>query len=225
MLAGSFLLTAGLLASSQDPEQTYSNNIQSSTYNSINDSRTNNGTNRRNTSNTTNSRRNNNNKEGSNHSSNKSTAEEFISAFYSWDATKLKRLMAGDADAVAILYYQGWAEAANYKVKLRRPCRIETNEIVCATTVTDDFGSAMGYEATDTFRLTLNRNKIAAVTFSGDDATIFQELLQWITEKHPDILTGPCLNMFAGGTTPAACARAVAKAARDFMTDRGKAIL
>ena len=116
-------------------------------------------------------------------------------------------------------------EAANYKVKLRRPCRIETNEIVCATTVTDDFGSAMGYEATDTFRLTLSRNKIAAVTFSGDDQTIFEELVQWITEKHPDILTGPCLDMFAGGTTPAACARAVAKAARDFMTDRGKAIL
>ena len=250
MLAGSFLLSTGLLASSQDPEETYSNNIQSSTYNSTNDSSTsdrrtndggtgdggthdsdtndsgtNNGTNSRNTSNTINSSRNNNNNEGSNHSSNKSTAEEFISAFYSWDATKLKRLMAGDADAVAILYYQGWAEAANYKVKLRRPCRIETNEIVCATTVTDDFGSAMGYEATDTFRLTLNHNKIAAVTFSGDDPTIFQELFQWITEKHPDILTGPCVNMFAGGTTPAACARAVAKAARDFMTDRGKAIL
>ncbi len=265
MLAGSFLLSAALLASSQDPEQTYSNNIQSSTYNSTNDSSTsdrrtndsstsdgstsdngthdrrtndggtgasgthdsgtNNGTNSRNTSNTINSSRNNNNNEGSNHSSNKSTAEEFISAFYSWDATQLKRLMAGDADAVAILYYQGWAEAANYKVKLRRPCKIETNEIVCAITVTDDFGFAMGYEATDTFRLTLNRNKIAAVTFSGDDPTIFQELLQWITDKHPDILTGPCVNMFAGGTTPAACARAVAKAARDFMTDRGKAIL
>ncbi|MCS5584704.1 MAG: hypothetical protein NZ777_14455 [Pseudomonadales bacterium] len=218
MLAGSFLLSAALLASSQDPEQTYSNNIQSSTYNSTNDSST---SDRR----TNDSSRNNNNNEGSNHSSDKSTAEEFISAFYSWDATKLKRLMAGDANAVAILYYQGWAEAANYKVKLRRPCRIETNEIVCATTVTDDFGSAMGYEATDTFRLTLSRNKIAAVTFSGDDQTIFEELVQWITEKHPDILTGPCLDMFAGGTTPAACARAVAKAARDFMTDRGKAIL
>ena len=223
MLAGSFLLSAGLLASSQDPEETYSNNIQSSSYNSTNDSSTSDSStsDRR----TNDSSRNNNNNEGSNHSSNKSTAEEFISAFYSWDATKLKRLMAGDADAVAILYYQGWAEAANYKVKLRRPCRIETNEIVCAITVTDDFGSAMGYEATDTFRLTLNRNKIAAVTFSGDDPTIFQELFQWITEKHPDILTGPCVNMFAGGTTPAACARAVAKAARDFMTDRGKAIL
>ena len=150
-------------------------------------------------------------------------AEEFISAFYSWDATKLKNLMTEDADTVAILYYQGWAEAANYKVKTRRPCKVEANEIVCATTVTDGFGSAMGYEATDTFRITLAESKISAVTFSGDDPPIFQELFQWISEKHPDILAGPCLNMLAGGETPGDCARAVATAARAFMDERRKA--
>jgi hypothetical protein len=47
---------------------------------------------------------------------NNNVAEEFISAFCSWDATKLRNLMTEDADTVAILYYQGWAEAANYKV-------------------------------------------------------------------------------------------------------------
>ena len=150
-------------------------------------------------------------------------AEEFISAFYSWDATKLKNLMTEDADTVAILYYQGWAEAANYEVKTRRPCKVEDDEIVCAITVTDDFGSAMDYEATDTFRMTLAENKISAVTFSGDDPPIFQELFQWITQKHPDILAGPCLDMFAGGETPGGCARAVAKAARAFMDERRKA--
>ena len=154
---------------------------------------------------------------------NNNIAEEFISAFYSWDATKLKNLMTEDADTVAILYYQGWAEAANYKVKTRRPCEAEANEIVCAITVTDDFGSAMGYEATDTFRMTLAENKISAVTFSGDDPPIFEELFQWITQKHPDILAGPCLDMFAGGETAADCARAVAKAARAFMEERRKA--
>ena len=148
---------------------------------------------------------------------NTNIAEEFISAFYSWDATKLKNLMTEDADTVAILYYQGWAEAANYKIKTRRPCEVEANELVCAITVTDDFGSIMDYEATDTFRLTLAANKISAVTFSGDDPPILQELFQWISDKHPDILAGPCLNMFAGGETPGDCARAVAKAARAFM--------
>ena len=150
-------------------------------------------------------------------------AEEFISAFYSWDATKLKNLMTEDADTVAILYDQGWAEAANYTIKTRRPCKVEAGEVVCAITVTDDFGSAMGYEATDTFRMTLVENKISAVTFSGDDPPIFQELFQWITQKHPDILAGPCLNMFAGGETPGDCARAVATAARAFMDERRKA--
>ena len=44
---------------------------------------------------------------------NDNIAEDFISAFYSWDATKLKNLMTENTDTVAILYYQRWAEAAN----------------------------------------------------------------------------------------------------------------
>jgi len=147
-------------------------------------------------------------------------AERFISAFYSWDATKLKNLMTEDADTAAILYYQRWAEAANYKVKIRRPCKIEAEEVVCAITVTDDFGTAMGYEATDTFRMALAQNRVSAVTFSGDDPPVFQELFQWIAQEHPDILAGPCFNMFAGGETPGDCAKAVAKAARAFMDER-----
>ena len=154
---------------------------------------------------------------------NDNVAEDFISAFYSWDATKLKNLMTENADGVAILYYQRWAEAANYKVKTRRPCKLEAKEIVCAITVIDDFGSAMDYEATDTFRMVLTENKISAVTFSGDDPPIFQELFRWIMQKQPDILAGHCLNMFAGGNTPGDCARAVARAAREFMDERRKA--
>ncbi len=154
---------------------------------------------------------------------NNDIAEDFISAFYSWDAKKLRNLMTENADEVAILYYQRWAEAANYKVKTRRPCKLEAKEIVCAITVTDDFGSTMDYEATDTFRLILTENKISAVTFSGDDPPVFQELFRWIMQKRPDILAGHCLNMFAGGDTPGDCARAVARAAREFMDERRKA--
>lgn len=153
---------------------------------------------------------------------NNKVAENFISAFYSWDATKLKSLMTEDADTVAILYYQRWAAAANYEVKARRPCKVEANETVCAITVTDDFGSAMGYEATDTFRMSVNDDKVSAVTFSADDPPIFQELFQWITKNHPDIFTGPCFNMFTGGETPGDCAKAVARLAREFMDGRGE---
>ena len=151
---------------------------------------------------------------------NKVVAENFISAFYSWDATKLKILMTEDADTVAILYYQRWAEAANYEVKMRRPCKVETDQAVCAITVSDDFGSAMGYEAIDTFRLSFKGDKVSAVTFSADDPPVFQALFQWITQNHPDIFTGPCFNMFAGGETPGDCAKAVARLAREFMDER-----
>ena len=151
---------------------------------------------------------------------NNSAAENFISAFYSWDANKLTSLMSEDADTVAILYYQRWAAAANYKVKVRRPCKAEADQSVCAITVTDDFGSAMGYEATDTFRMSFNDDKVSTVTFSADDPAIFQELFQWVTQHHPDTFTGPCFEMFAGGETPGDCARTVARLAREFMDER-----
>jgi len=130
--------------------------------------------------------------------------------------------MADGTDDIAIIYYQGWAEGANYAIKTRRACTSETTEIVCAITVSDDFGRAMGYEATDTFRLTVVGDKVTAVTFAGDDPPIFQELFQWIGSERPEVLTGPCLNMFTGGTTPGVCSAAVAQSAVDFMAQRGE---
>jgi hypothetical protein len=148
------------------------------------------------------------------------TVEAFIAAFYSWDAARLTALMADDADTAAILYYQDWAEAANYQVTRRHPIEVDGEDVVCAVTVSDDFGSALGYEATDTFRLSLAGDRVSAVSFSGDDPPIFRELFRWISENRADIMTGPCRDMFAGGRTPGACARAVASAAREFMEVR-----
>lgn len=151
---------------------------------------------------------------------NNSVAENFISAFYSWDVNKMQTLMTKDADTVAILYYQRWAEAADYEVKIRRPCRMETNQSVCAITVTDDFGLAMGYEATDTFRLSFDGEKISAVTFSADDPPIFDALFEWVVQHHPDTFTGPCFKLFEGGETPEDCAKTIARLAREFMSER-----
>ena len=147
-------------------------------------------------------------------------AEHFITTFYSWHHSSLEKLMANNADKLAITYYQGWAEGANYAIKIRRPCERDNDAIVCAITVTDDFGRAMNYTATDTFRLTINDAMISKVTFSGDDPPIFNELQQWITSERPEVLAGPCLDMFAGGETPNACAAAVARSAVEFMTAR-----
>jgi hypothetical protein len=128
-------------------------------------------------------------------------------------------LDAGE-DEARMLYYQGWAQAANYQIKHRRPCASEDAKAVCRITVTDDFGGTLGYIATDTFTLTLDDAAIVAVQSEGDDPPIFMELFAWIGEHRPEVMAGPCQDMFAGGSTPAACARAVVDSARVFIDVR-----
>ena len=65
-------------------------------------------------------------------------AERFIDAFYSWRAENLQLFMASNAYTKWALYYQGWAQAGNYTLLLRRPCQILEDEVVCAITVAND---------------------------------------------------------------------------------------
>lgn len=155
-------------------------------------------------------------------------AEQFLDAFYRWDAQALTKLMRPSEQAANALYYQAWAEAAHYQIVTRRPCAHEGSVIECRVTVTDDFGQAMGYQATDTFRLHVAHGLIDGVTFAGDDPPIFEEVFAWLSQERPHLFAGPpdagaCHLMFAGGTTPAACARAIAIGARDFMRLRNQA--
>jgi hypothetical protein len=146
-----------------------------------------------------------------------SAAEAFIDAFYAWDSVGLSALTSPGRDADNVLYYQGWAEAANYVVKERRPCsQNDQHEVVCAVTVTDDFGKALGYTATDTFTMIVRDGMVTDVSFAGDDPPVFEELFEWLASRRPQVFTGPGKDMFNGGTTPGDCARAVAQAAREF---------
>jgi len=81
-------------------------------------------------------------------------AEQFITTFYRWDAAALGQLMLPSDEASNALYYQAWAEAANYAIKTRRPCRrlpppapsVDSYVpiyVECRITVTDDFGQAL----------------------------------------------------------------------------------
>lgn len=146
-------------------------------------------------------------------------ADQFIDAFYSWDEEQLRHAVAAASreDIERVLYYQGWAVGAHYKIQTRRPCTQTGNVATCKITVTDDFGEAMAYTATDTFELILKNEVIVNVTFQGDDPAIFGELQAWIGEHQPGIYSGPCKDLFAGGKTPGDCARAVATAAKTFM--------
>ena len=144
-------------------------------------------------------------------------AEAFIDAFYSWDADALARMMDAGEDGARALYYQGWAEAGHYVVQKRRPCqKMDDGRLQCSITVVDDIGQALGYVATDVFRLSIEGRRVVGVDFDSDDPPIFDELFAWIAKDRPEVLTGPCRDLFAGGKTPAACVRAVVQAARDF---------
>ena len=144
-------------------------------------------------------------------------AERFITSFYSWDQNALNALLTEDGDHQSIIYYQGWAEGGNYSIKTRRPCVMNKDAVSCSITVTDDFGLALGYIATDTFILKISNGQVTEVTFTADDPPIFDKLLNWIRNERDHILTGPCLDMFAGGLTPKICAKTVAKSAEEFM--------
>ncbi len=143
-------------------------------------------------------------------------AEAILDAFYAWDEETLGAAVQGVESAPAVLYYQGWAQAAHYAISNRRPCGGDGGRIVCRVTVTDDFGSALGYTATDTFTFHFEGDTLRSIEFEGDDPLVFTALFVWMTWDRNEVFENECAGMFAAGTTPAACARAVADAAETF---------
>ena len=149
---------------------------------------------------------------------NMAKAESILDAFYSWNGQLLASLLASAEGTEAMFYYQHWAEAAHYGVELRRPCsQASITTVICAITVTDDFGSTLGYTATDTFTFTFEGHLATSVEFVGDDPPVFYALFLWIWAYQGDLFENECAGMFEGGTTPAECARGFAKAAKDFV--------
>ena len=145
-------------------------------------------------------------------------ANKMLDSFYRFDAQALANLLAEGKDAESLLYYQAWAEAANYTIKQRKPCLVnQDNLVVCAVTVFDDFGKTLGYTATDTFYLTVESDRVATVSFEGDDPMIFSILYVWMMVFRSELFEHECKDMFEGGKTPAACSRAVVQAAKDFI--------
>jgi hypothetical protein len=111
-----------------------------------------------------------------------------------------------------LLFYQGWAEGAHYRVLGRKPCRLAAeDEITCDVTVRDDLIAALetGYWVTDTFHLKLRDGRIVKVRNSSNDPPAFDQAMEWTSSNRPEVMIGPCKGFFAGGPTPQDCARAV----------------
>jgi len=145
-------------------------------------------------------------------------AERMLDAFYNFDPQSLTLSLEPGEDADRVLYYQAWAEAANYRIKERRACEVnEERGIVCSITVFDDFGKTLDYTATDTFYLKVDGDRVVAASFEGDDPMIFTVLYGWMMVFRSELFEGACKDMFEGGDTPAECSKAVVQAARDFV--------
>ena len=100
------------------------------------------------------------------------------------------------------LYYQKWAAAAHYAIDERRACTQPTpNRVECAVTVTDDFGEALGYCATDTFAFEFEGAQLRRVSFVGDDPIVFWALLAWMAWDRGDVFEEECAGIFAEGET------------------------
>lgn len=152
------------------------------------------------------------------------TAEGFIDAFYSFDPEQLRPYLTHAAESMdSILYYQGWAEGGNYRVIRRGACVPESPErFLCPITVQDDLVLALqtGFNVTDTFALTFDEVNIAAVDTSSNDQPVYYEARKWVEENLPDVMSGPCLDQWKGGTTPGDCARAMTEGYRLFHAAR-----
>ena len=151
-------------------------------------------------------------------------AERFINAFYSFDPTELSPLLSSAGESKnQILYYQGWAKGGNYKIVERKPCTGNSAErLICPITVQDDPMLALktGFNVTDTFAISFTKGKIVKVEASSNDQPIYYEARDWVMKNRPDIMSGPCKGFFAGGDTPAECARAMTKGYKQFMIEQ-----
>lgn len=151
---------------------------------------------------------------------NVAVAERLIDAFYSFDRSRLaEALSSAPASAPGLLFYQGWAEGGNYRVRHRAPCRLETADMVrCAITVEDDLIKALRLDlhVTDTFHITVADGRIRQVTTSSNDPPKFHEALAWVRRERAALVSAPCEGFFAGGPTPGKCVRAMVQGFAEF---------
>lgn len=151
---------------------------------------------------------------------NLAAAEAFVTGFYSFDSGDLEtNLSSAPVIAPTFLYYQGWAEGANYIVLDRMACEASgLVEVKCAITVEDDLLKALDldFNATDTFTLQVVEGEIVGGNFEGDDPEIVGLAFEWVDANRPELNDGVCAGFFEGGPTPGECARAFVQGFKDF---------
>jgi len=148
-------------------------------------------------------------------------ANEFIDAFYSFNSGELESALEYAKESKpSILYYQGWAEGGNYEIIDRHPCVARNDSLViCPVTVKDDLIGALeiDFNVTDTFHVTVKKERILSVTTSSNDPPLYHEARDWVRQNRPRLIEEPCRGIWEGGPTPGECVRAMVKGYTEFI--------
>ena len=146
----------------------------------------------------------------------------FVDAFYSFDPETLEALFV-EGTAAAALYYQGYAEGANYRIVERGECIDSLGEVICPITVEDDVILALDNElkVTDTFFLTVSDGLLTNMRTTSNDPEIAMDAVGWVFSTYPEIREGVCAGMWLDGETPGECARRIAEGAQEYAEQKG----
>lgn len=151
-------------------------------------------------------------------------AEEFRSTFYSFDADALAAMLGDSPSAGFVLFYQGWAEGANYGVLDPIACEATPDERVrCSTTVEDDLLKALqilDFNVTDTFTIAIDdEGDIGEIVLTSDDPDEVGAAFGWVFANRPELFENECQGFFEDGPTPTECAVSFVAAMADSIAE------
>lgn len=144
----------------------------------------------------------------------------FIDAFYSFHEDSLQSLLASaETSQPEILYYQKWAECANYKILDRTKFLKKSDSLlVFPVTVKDDLMKALAidFNVTDTFHILIKQGKITSVKTSSNDVDTYYQAKEWVNKNRPELVAIPCEGIWNGGPTPCECVQGMIKGFTEF---------
>ena len=150
---------------------------------------------------------------------------KFIDAFYSFNKDSLASILSNAKKSQPeILYYQKWAECANYKI-IDRSHYFEKNDsvVIFPVTVKDDLMGALAidFNVTDTFHISIKNGKIISMKTSSNDIDTYYQAKEWVNKNRPELVEKPCEGIWEGGPTPCECVLGMIKGFAEFI-ENGK---
>lgn len=152
---------------------------------------------------------------------NVAVGNKFIDAFYSFNRDSLQGILASAKKSQPeILYYQKWAECANYEI-VDRTQYFEKNDslVIFPITVKDDLMGALAidFNVTDTFHISVHNGEIVSVKTSSNDIDAYYEAKEWVIKNRPELVGKACEGIWEGGPTPCECVKGMVKGFSEFV--------